>query len=41
MASERPNQLFRNKTAKIAAIPMIITALVVFIGVQFAIAKSR
>ena len=32
MASERPNQLFRNKTAKIAAIPMIITALVVFIG---------
>ena len=32
MASVRPNQLFRNKTAKIAAIPMILTALVVFIG---------
>ena len=33
MALDRPNQLFRNKTAKIAAIPMILTALVVFIGV--------
>lgn len=32
MASVRPNQLFRNKTAKIAAIPMILTALVVFVG---------
>lgn len=32
MASERPNQLFRNKTAKIAAIPMIVTALFVFVG---------
>lgn len=32
MALDRPNQLFRNKTAKIAAIPMILTALVVFIG---------
>lgn len=32
MASGRPNQLFRNKTAKIAAIPMILTAMVVFIG---------
>jgi glucose/mannose transport system permease protein len=28
----RPSQLFRNKTAKIAAIPMILTALVVFVG---------
>ena len=32
MASGRPNFLFRNKTAKIAAIPMILTALFVFIG---------
>lgn len=32
MASGRPSQLFRNKTAKIAAIPMIVTALCVFIG---------
>jgi glucose/mannose transport system permease protein len=32
MATERPNQLFRNMTAKIAAIPMIATALIVFIG---------
>lgn len=32
MATERPNQLFRNKSAKIAAIPMIATALVVFVG---------
>lgn len=32
MASERPNQLFRNKSAKIAAIPMIVTALFVFVG---------
>ncbi|MCB1337652.1 MAG: sugar ABC transporter permease [Maritimibacter sp.] len=32
MATERPIQLFRNKTAKIAAIPMILTALVVFVG---------
>ena len=32
MASGRPNFLFRNKTAKIAAIPMILTALVVFVG---------
>lgn len=31
MASKRPNQLFRNMTAKIAAIPMILTALV-FVG---------
>ena len=32
MASGRPNFLFRNKTAKIAAIPMILTALFVFVG---------
>ncbi len=32
MASGRPNQLFRNKSAKIAAIPMIVTALFVFVG---------
>lgn len=32
MASARPNQLFRNKSAKIAAIPMIVTALFVFVG---------
>lgn len=30
--SGRPNQLFRNLNAKIAAIPMIFTALVVFLG---------
>ena len=28
----RPNQLFRNLNAKIASIPMILTALVVFVG---------
>lgn len=32
MAFERPNQLFRNKSAKVAAIPMIVTALFVFVG---------
>ena len=32
MASGRPNFLFRNKTAKIAAIPMILTALFGFVG---------
>ena len=32
IASGRPNFLFRNKTAKIAAIPMILTALFVFVG---------
>jgi glucose/mannose transport system permease protein len=31
-ASRRPNQLFRNLNAKIAAIPMILTASVVFLG---------
>lgn len=28
----RPTQLFRNMSAKIAAIPMVVTALVVFVG---------
>jgi len=32
MASTRPSQLLRNKSAKIAAIPMIVTALFVFVG---------
>ena len=32
MSHTRPNQLFRNKSAKIAAIPMIVTALFVFVG---------
>ena len=32
MDQKRTNQLFRNKTAKIAAIPMILTALFVFVG---------
>jgi glucose/mannose transport system permease protein len=32
MSHKRPNQLFRNKSAKIAAIPMIVTALLVFVG---------
>ncbi|MAZ17201.1 carbohydrate ABC transporter permease [Oricola sp.] len=46
MASGRPNQLFRNKTAKIAAIPMILTAMVVFIGgtgwtVVYSFTKSK
>ncbi|TKB37672.1 MAG: sugar ABC transporter permease, partial [Mesorhizobium sp.] len=30
--SERPSQLFRNLNAKIASIPMIFTALVIFVG---------
>ena len=30
--SERPTQLFRNLNAKIASIPMVLTALVVFVG---------
>ena len=32
MATERPNQLFRNMNAKVAAVPMIVTALFVFVG---------
>ncbi|WP_316858700.1 sugar ABC transporter permease [uncultured Cohaesibacter sp.] len=32
MASKRPNRLFRNLSSKIAAIPMALTALVVFVG---------
>ena len=31
-AEKRPSQLFRNMSAKIAAVPMILTALVVFVG---------
>lgn len=31
-ADARPNRLFRNLTAKIAAVPMILTAVVVFMG---------
>lgn len=31
-ASRRPNTLFRNLNAKIASIPMILTAMVVFVG---------
>jgi glucose/mannose transport system permease protein len=30
--SERPNPLFRNLNAKVASIPMILTAVVVFVG---------
>jgi len=30
--SRRPNQLFRNLSAKIAAIPMVLTAVVIFFG---------
>ncbi|MEL6572718.1 MAG: sugar ABC transporter permease [Pseudomonadota bacterium] len=30
--AKRPNRIFRNLTAKIASIPMVLTALVVFIG---------
>jgi glucose/mannose transport system permease protein len=32
MAAKRPPQLFRNLSAKIASIPMILTAVVVFLG---------
>lgn len=31
-ASKRPNQLFRNLNAKIATLPMILTAVVIFLG---------
>lgn len=30
--SRRPNQLFRNLNSKIASIPMILTAMVIFLG---------
>ena len=30
--SGRPNQLFRNLNSKIASIPMILTAMVIFLG---------
>lgn len=32
LSATRPNQLFRNKSAKIAAIPMMVTAFFVFVG---------
>ena len=32
MAAQRPSQLFRNLSAKIASIPMVLTAVVVFLG---------
>ncbi|SPF77438.1 carbohydrate ABC transporter permease [Pseudoprimorskyibacter insulae] len=46
MSSERPNGLFRNIPAKVAAIPMIITALVVFMGgslwtMAYSLTKSK
>ncbi len=46
MASDRPNKLFRNLTAKIAAIPMALTAIVVFLGgtgwtVYYSFTKSK
>ncbi|MBM7068395.1 carbohydrate ABC transporter permease [Actibacterium sp. 188UL27-1] len=44
--AKRPNRLFRNLSAKIAALPMIVTALCVFIGctvwtVLYSFTKSR
>lgn len=44
--SRRPSSLFRNLSAKIAAIPMIFTALVIFVGctawtVLYSFTKSR
>ncbi len=44
--SERPSQLFRNMSAKIASIPMVLTALVIFIGctvwtIVYSFTKSR
>ena len=46
MSAKRPPQLFRNISAKIAAIPMILTALCVFVGcslwtVFYSFTKSR
>lgn len=46
MATDRPLGLFRNMAAKIAAIPMILTAMVVFIGgtgwtVVYSFTKSK
>ncbi len=32
VATKRPRRIFRNMSAKVAAIPMIVTALVIFIG---------
>jgi glucose/mannose transport system permease protein len=46
MSTGRPTSLFRNKSAKIAAIPMIVTALVVFMGgtiwtMAYSLTKSK
>ena len=46
VTSKRPVQLFRNKSAKIASIPMVTTALVIFVGctlwtVYHSFTKSR
>ncbi|MEM9584846.1 MAG: sugar ABC transporter permease [Pseudomonadota bacterium] len=46
MQTQRPNALFRNMTAKIAALPMIAVALCVFVGctlwtVYYSFTKSR
>jgi len=46
MQTKRPNALFRNLTAKVAALPMIATALFVFVGctlwtVYYSFTKSR
>ena len=46
MATARPNKLLRNLNAKIASIPMIVTALFVFVGgtawtVVYSFTKSR
>ena len=46
MATVRPNKLYRNLNAKIASIPMIVTALFVFVGgtawtVVYSFTKSR
>ena len=32
---QRPNQLFKNLNAKVASVPMILTALVIFVGGTF------
>ena len=45
-ANKRPNQLFRYLNAKIATLPMILTAVVIFLGgtiwtVVYSFTKSR
>ena len=32
LSAKRPNRLFKNLMSKLASIPMILTALVVFVG---------